>query len=525
MNPSPSNAAARFTARRWSASVPGTSSNTEESRAFFQKRISVFCLCVLVIGAAFYLVSLVAEIATNPAFDLLERTTHSRTLYHFLAIVVAGGVWLMVRRGSWSANMLSWLDGGSLVVLATLMALIGIEEDLFAQQTRFSIVLAVTNTILARAIIVPSTAQRTLILSTVACIPVLLVHIYMHSKHSSLSAAAPFLVGSFVKTACWCAVAIAIATVGSRTIFGLQREVRKMHRLGQYALERQIGAGAMGVVFEASHAMLRRPTAVKLLHPWHEGDQTLHRFEREVQMTAQLTHPNTVAIYDYGHTPDGSFYYAMEFLDGVDLEKLVSVDGPQDSARVVYILAQVCGALSEAHEAKMVHRDIKPANIILCQRGGRYDVAKVVDFGLVKTSNVYPEDPALTHINTLTGTPLYLAPESITTPTQVDGRSDIYALAATGYFLLTGCPVFDGDTVVEVCGHHLHTIPQRPSQRVQSEIPAQLEDILLSCLAKDPKDRPQTAEQLQGQLEQCEEGKTWSQQQAKDWWLTYRDKS
>ena len=187
-----------------------------------------------------------------------------------------------------------------------------------------------------------------------------------------------------LNVATWCAVTIAIATVGSRVIFGLRTEAARVKRLGQYTLEHKIGAGGMGVVYRASHAMLRRPTAIKLLPPERAGEASLVRFEREVQMTAQLSHPNTVAIYDYGRTPEGVFYYAMEFLDGINLEDLVRTHGPQPAGRVVAILDQVCGALNEAHGSGLVHRDIKPANIILTERGGEPDVAKVVDFGLVK---------------------------------------------------------------------------------------------------------------------------------------------
>ena len=282
--------------------------------------------------------------------------------------------------------------------------------------------------------------------------------------------------------ATWCAVSLAIATVGSRVIFGLRTEAARVRRLGQYMLERQIGAGGMGVVYRASHAMLRRPTAIKLLPPDRAGEASLARFEREVQITAQLSHPNTVAIYDYGRTPDGLFYYAMEYLDGINLEELVRLHGPQPAGRVLAILDQVCGALAEAHERGLVHRDIKPANIILTERGGEPDVAKVVDFGLVKP--IVADDPRVTVSmpGVLTGTPLYMSPESLRASDGSDPRGDLYALGAVGYFLITGHTVFDAGSIAEILGHHLHTDPVPPSQRLGRPVPADLETVLMQCL-------------------------------------------
>jgi serine/threonine-protein kinase len=237
----------------------------------------------------------------------------------------------------------------------------------------YAAVLASANTVLARAILVPSTPTRTCWLSVVAMLPLL--------PMAAFATGSPLAV---VNIATWSALTIAIATLGSHVIFGLRSEAARVRRLGQYSLEEKIGEGGMGVVYRASHAMLRRPTAIKLLPPDRAGDANLVRFEREVQLTAQLSHPNTIAIYDYGRTPDGVFYYAMEFLDGLNLEELVRRAGPLPAGRVVAILSQVCGALAEAHGRGLVHRDIKPANIILTERGGEPDVAKVLDFGLVK---------------------------------------------------------------------------------------------------------------------------------------------
>jgi serine/threonine protein kinase len=311
---------------------------------------------------------------------------------------------------------------------------------------------------------------------------------------------------------------VALATVASRVIYGLRQEVRKALQLGQYTLEEKLGEGGMGTVFRARHAMLRRPTAVKLLPPDKVGESSIERFEREVQNTALLSHPNTVAIFDYGRTPDGVFYYAMEFLDGIDLESLVHDDGPQPPARVVHILRQVCGSLSEAHERGLIHRDIKPANIILCERGGAPDVAKVVDFGLVKDLE---QADGITKADTLTGTPFYLSPEAIR-GSEVDGRSDLYAVGAVGYYLLCGVNVFEGGTLVEICGHHLHSTPVAPSERLGRALPGGLEAVILACLDKNPDGRPQSARELKSRLESGGDAGPWTEEQAKARWTKHR---
>jgi serine/threonine-protein kinase len=271
----------------------------------------------------------------------------------------------------------------------------------------------------------------------------------------------------------------------------------------------------MGVVYRATHALLRRDTAVKLLLPTRISAASIARFEREVKLTAQLTHPNTVAILDYGRTPDGVFYYAMEYLEGGDLEQAISYSGVLPPGRVIWILNQVCSALAEAHDLGLVHRDIKPSNVILCERGRDGDIAKLLDFGLVKDLNA--ADGGLTHDEAITGTPLYIPPESVTSPDKVDGRSDLYSLGAVAYFLLTGTPPFTGNTIVEICTHHLHSQPEPPSER-RPELPLDLEAVILRCLQKDPQARYQTALQLRAALSACTVAATWNAQHAADWW-------
>ena len=232
-----------------------------------------------------------------------------------------------------------------------------------------------------------------------------------------------------------------------------------------------------------------------LLLPDRAGAEALTRFEREVRRTAMLTHPNTVTVFDYGQTTDGVFYYAMELLEGASLQEIVEVDGPQPAERVIHLLEQVAGSLAEAHDAGLIHRDIKPGNILVVDRGGISDLVKVVDFGLVKdVRGGGAAEATITTADAITGTPHYMAPETISAPETVDARTDIYALGAVGYWLLTGTHVFRGNTVMEVLAHHLHSTPEKPSVRLGVAVERDLEKVLLGCLAKRPEDRPASAQ-------------------------------
>lgn len=298
----------------------------------------------------------------------------------------------------------------------------------------------------------------------------------------------------------------------------LQRQAREAaieaKQLGQYRLEEKLGEGAMGVVYRGRHAMLRRPTAVKLLNAEKVTETSITRFEREVQITSHLNHPNTIAIYDFGHTPEGVFYYAMEYLDGIDLQTLVDTYGPQQAGRVIYILKQVCGSLYEAHCSGLVHRDIKPANIMINRRGGEGDVVKVLDFGLVKA-----HDDG--HDESMAGTPLYMSPEAIQLPGSVDACSDLYAVGAVGYFLVTGHSVFEAEKLVDLCQMHTSEQPVPPSQRLGQPVPAELEHAILSCLEKSRARRPQTARDLAKMLSACPAASEWTIDHADSWWSAH----
>ncbi|MDA0834749.1 MAG: serine/threonine protein kinase [Planctomycetota bacterium] len=314
------------------------------------------------------------------------------------------------------------------------------------------------------------------------------------------------------------AIAILIFTsVVERLKREAQKATIKAQQLGQYTLEEKLGSGGMGVVYKAYHAMLRRPTAVKMLDVDLVNDDSIARFEREVQITCKLNNPNTIAIYDYGRTPEGVFYYAMEYLDGIDLQTLVERYGPQPESRVIHLLLQICDSLYEAHSLGLVHRDIKPANIMLNRRGGAPDVVKVLDFGLVKAVDDVKQ-VKLTSANSLTGTPLYMSPEAIRSPDTVDGRSDLYAVGAVGFYLLTGRAVFQSTNIVEMCNMHLTATPEAPSKFTNQPVSPELEHALMVCLEKSISKRPQTARDLAALLKRSPQADIWSFEQAEAWW-------
>jgi CHASE1-domain containing sensor protein len=323
------------------------------------------------------------------------------------------------------------------------------------------------------------------------------------------------------------AALLGLVTVTSlRTISRLRRQAEKV---GPYRLVARLGHGAMGVVWEARHALLRRPTAVKLLAPGTEGERSLARFEREVQLTAGLTHPSTIAIYDYGRTAEGVFYYAMELLRGINLLQLVASDGPLPPARVVHLLRQACGALAEAHAEGLIHRDIKPANLMICVYGGIPDFLKVLDFGLVKDIGAVertPEgeaagvhgDAALSQDGSLLGTPLYMAPEGMSDPSKVDARADVFALGAVGYFLLAGKSPFPGRTAIEVFAMERQGPPPPLSRVAPNPVPASLDETIRRCLAFRREERPGSVEELDAMLEACADVPPWKLEDARAWW-------
>ena len=296
----------------------------------------------------------------------------------------------------------------------------------------------------------------------------------------------------------------------------LRRRVQELKDLGPYHLISKIAQGGMGSVYLAEHNLLQRRTAVKIL----SGDlsqESIARFDREVRSTSRLTHPNTVEIYDFGLTPDGIFYYAMEYVEGPTLSELVARYGPLPPARTVHILKQVCGSLGEAHRAGIIHRDIKPQNIMLCERGDSRDVVKVLDFGLVKEVT-RARAGELTSGHQIAGTPLYMAPERVTSPNRLDARVDVYSLGAVGYYLQTGLPIFEPSDEQELIHKVVNEAPERPSVVSPQPVPQELEKLIMDCLAKDPNERPQSVFEVVERLEALVGVGAWTQADATEWW-------
>ena len=307
------------------------------------------------------------------------------------------------------------------------------------------------------------------------------------------------------------------ATYGAEVIQSLRQEAREAKAFGQYRLLDRIGRGGMGEVYKAEHQLLKRPCAIKLIRPEHAGDpQALARFEREVRTTAKLTHWNTIDIYDYGRTDDGTFYYVMEFLPGLNLTQILDASGPMSPARVVHLISQICDALSEAHAFAFIHRDINTGNIFVTKKGGVFDVAKLLDFGLVKTVGD-GEETQLTQMGSVSGTPKYMAPERAGTDSSADAQSDIYSLGAVAYKMLTGRAPFESGTAMQIIIAHVRD-PVPPIRELNEAVPESLEKVILRCLEKSPQSRYRSTKELREALQSCQLKDAWSQADARSWW-------
>jgi serine/threonine-protein kinase len=322
---------------------------------------------------------------------------------------------------------------------------------------------------------------------------------------------------------------LGVAVVISHVMTRLGQQVGREREMGSYRLGELLGRGGMGEVYKATHRMLARPAAIKLIQPevfaagnGATAQLAVARFRREAEAAAKLRSPHTVELYDFGVTEDGgALYLVMEFLEGMDLESLVRSEGPLPQERVIHILRQVCESLEEAHASGLVHRDIKPANIHVGRVGLRHDFVKVLDFGLVKSiTGPGGEDSMATAAGLTPGTPAYMAPE-MALGEAVDGRADLYALGCVAYFLLTGQLVFEAASGFQLIAKHMQEVPVPPSRRTELEVSPALEAVVLACLEKRPEDRPQSATEFDRLLAEIEI-EPWSEEEASRWWLTHQ---
>jgi serine/threonine-protein kinase len=524
-----------------SASTSSSSASSEEARAFLQRRVAAVGRVLALIFGGFLVMRVVATLSGD---TVLGPDVDRWAAVPFLVIATTSFValWLLCRRGQWSVSAVRAIEAVCLLTGCTAVMFMPLHVP-YLVRPDYIVLMALGMIIIARAVFVPGSARYTLAIGVSLAVPLALILHRVHLGHdpADYSALADGMVREepgrwairwVMINGLWWLSLVGLATATSHVIYGLRQEVRDARKLGQYTLAEKLGEGGMGAVYRASHAMLRRPAAVKLLTAGRLGSQALARFEREVQLTAVLTHPNTVRVFDYGRTPDGVFYYAMELIDGASLAEVVAVGGAMPAGRVIHVLDAVLGALAEAHAIGLIHRDIKPANVLLAEQGGMPDVVKVVDFGLVKDvaggspQGAIGDDAtalALTQANAVAGTPHYMAPEAISAPATVDARTDLYAVGAVGYYLITGRDVFSGGNAFEVFAHHLHTAPVPPSERLGEPVPDGLEALILACLEKEPSRRPSDARTLQTALRRLAADHPWTEADGRRWWAESGD--
>lgn len=440
------------------------------------------------------------------------------------AILLSMAVWKVARSSRVSQSLL--VDIGLIYeVVICLVVALDTHHHFLTQGGELPHVTWVVPIIILFPLILPSPPRRMLLAAIAAalCSPLSLLLL-------DLGGGFDLRVPEYVHATLNPALAVVLAYFASRVVYGLNVDVARAREMGSYRLVELLGRGGMGEVWRAEHRMLARTAAIKLIPPGslaagaaERPEIALLRFEKEAQATASLRSPHTIDLYDFGQADDGSLYYVMELLDGVDLEALVEQHGPLPAERVVHFLRQICHSLAEAHAAGLIHRDIKPANVFVCRYGLEADFVKVMDFGLVKSREEdEQQDPRLTAENVAGGTPAFMAPEQILSRDELDGRADLYALGCVAHWLLTGKLVFEGSSALEILTHHVHTEPAAASTQTDLSVPLELDELILRCLAKSPEDRPPDASHLDDELAAIAAAHPWTGEQSLSWWESQR---
>jgi eukaryotic-like serine/threonine-protein kinase len=501
----------------------GAGFDTSGGSSFVQARLALLGKTVFCLAFGFFTVMNTLLLAAG-GLGILPSLVNQANVWHFLAACVMAALWLVASVRPWSVRTLGILDGGSLLLAGVGLALMAAQPD---EKQLMAGLFALTVTMMARAVLIPSTAARTFCLSSLAATPLLVVSVVFHEPLALPGFAPAFLKALVtVNALLWMMIAVGLSTVTSRTLYGLRQQVREAAEIGQYTLEEKIGGGGMGEVWKARHRMLIRPAAVKLVSarelgstPARDPELRLRRFEREARATAGLKSPHTVELYDFGVTDDGSLYYVMELLDGMDLDTLVERFGPVPVERAIHLLLQVCASLDEAHQNGLVHRDIKPANLVVSRIVAEWDFVKVLDFGLVKLESKKKgeDDVQLTNDENVSGTPGYIAPE-VVLGNASDHRVDVYAVGCVAYWLVTGKLVFEGPTAIKVMFDHVNTPAAPPSSRSDLSVPPEFDALVLECLEKDPAKRPASAGALRARLRAIPLAEAWTRERAEIWW-------
>jgi eukaryotic-like serine/threonine-protein kinase len=489
-------------------------------------RVRLLALLILV-AFAFDLVIYIGHwtailLGYSPPDSFFE--TGAFQVINLAAVVASAGLWWVARSRHVSASHLHTLGLGYEITICFIIAMMTFWQYYIVHQTLPNLTWVPAMVILF-PLIMPGPPRRMLAAAVAAgaMSPLALFLLNLAGKVTAEPDA-------YFQTAVHSAIAVGFAYTGARIVYGLGQEVSAARELGSYRLVERLGHGGMGEVWRAQHRMLARSAAIKLIRPSlmreacpEASEDARRRFEREAQVIAQLRSPHTIELFDFGVAVDGAFYYVMELLDGFDVDTLVRRFGPVPAERAIHFLRQVCHSLSEAESRGLVHRDIKPANIFVCRYGEDCDFVKVLDFGIAKTAAMSADTaPPLTQLNAIHGTPAFIAPEQALGRSDLDGPADIYATGCVAYWLLTGQLVFDADTPMALLLHHANTPPTAPSARTELSIPTALDQLVLSCLAKDPAERPQSARELSRRLAEIQGVSTWTENRARDWWATHQ---